>query len=138
MPVALLSLLSTILPDIIRRILPAEKMTDAEHSTFTQTLQTELLAYDWKATEAVYQDRADARSLASIEIARGNALSSFLAAIVRPVWGLGCFALVSYSVISNFEIGAALQSIIELVLVFYFGGRTIEKIAPLAASVIKK
>lgn len=138
MPQLLLNLLSGVLPDVLKRVLPAEKISETEQARIAQALQTELLKQDWAKIEAEFKDRDSARNLAAQEIAKGNALTASLAAFVRPVWGLGCFALVAHSVLTGSAIGQPLQAIVELTLMFYFGGRTLEKVAPLTAAVLKK
>jgi hypothetical protein len=128
-----------LLPDVIRRVLPAEKISEAEQAQLAQALQLEIMAMDWKGIEAEFKDRDSARNLAAQEIAKGNAWTSAAAAMVRPLWGIGCFLLVAYSVLASYEITPVLRSIIETVLMFYFGGRVIEKVLPtIMAGVNKK
>jgi len=138
MPQLLLSLLGSILPDVIKRVLPAEKVSEAEQANLQAQLTLAVMGADWQKIEAEYADRASARTLAAAEIAKGNAFTSFMAASVRPLWGLGAFALVAYSVGTEHAIAEPLQSIIQSVLAFYFGGRVIEKVAPLVAQGMKK
>ena len=133
----LLPLLSSILPDVLKRVLPGEKISEADAANLQQQITLELMRQNWSEIEAEYKDRDSARQLAAAEIAKGNALTSFAAALVRPVWGLGAFALVAYSVWASVPIAEPLQSIIQTVLMFYFGGRVIEKIAPLVAGAAK-
>ena len=101
-------------------------------------LQKTLLEYNWKAIETEFSDLANARGLAEAEIAKSSPLTSFLAAAVRPVWGIGAFALVAYSFIYSKEIDSVMAGMIEIVIQFYFGGRVIEKIAPIIGSAFKK
>lgn len=101
-------------------------------------LQKELLAYDWKGIELEFADRANARALAEKEIASSSPVTAFLAAIVRPVWGIGAFALVTYSLTQNYAISPEINELIKVVIQFYFGGRVIEKIIPTVASALKK
>lgn len=133
----LLPLLSSILPDVIRRVLPAEKISEADRATLEQQITLELMKQNWNGIEAEFRDRDSARQLAAAEIAKGNALTSFLAAVVRPLWGIGAFVLVAWSVYAGADIPEPLQSIIQTVLMFYFGGRVIEKVTPLLAGVLK-
>lgn len=130
MPGILLSILSSIIPDVVKRVMPAEKMSEADAAQLQAALTMELMKQDWAKVEAEYQDRASARQLAAQDIAKGNAFTGILAAFVRPAWGFGALAVVGYSVVSSAPIGAPLQEIIQTVLWFYFGGRTVEKIAP--------
>lgn len=134
----ILPFLGKIVPDVLKRVLPAEKMSEAERANLEQQLTLELMKADWKQVEAEFADRASARDLAKADIAQGNAITSALAAFVRPLWGIGAFILVAYSVTTNSAITAPIQAIIETVLMFYFGGRVIEKIIPSITSTMKK
>ena len=134
----LLSLLSNILPDVLKRVLPGEKISEADSAKLQAALTTELLKQDWQKIEAEYKDRDSARNLAAVDIAKGNAYTGILAALVRPAWGFGALVLVGYSVIAGAAIASPLQDIIQTVLFFYFGGRTIEKLAPTVMAGIKK
>ena len=117
------TLLAGLLPDVIKRVLPAEKMSEAEAAKLQADMTLELLKQDWSKVEAEYEDRASARQLAAADIAKGNALTGVLAACVRPAWGFGALAMVAWSVLAGHEINAPLQDIIQTVLFFYFGGR---------------
>lgn len=130
-PTALLAgPLIDIVNKVLGRVLPAEKMSQADRLRLETELQLAIMAQDWKEVEAEFSDRASARSLAAADTAKGNAFTTMLAAIVRPMWGLGALALVAYSVLFDKEIGSAFYGIIQTLLMFYFGGRTIEKLAP--------
>ena len=134
----ILPFLSNIIPDVLKRVLPAEKMSDAERANLEQQLTLELMKADWKQVEAEFADRASARELGKADIAVGNAWTGIAAAVVRPLWGIGAFVLVAYSVIAQYTIAAPVQAIIESVLMFYFGGRLIEKITPTITAAFKK
>lgn len=134
----ILPFLGKVLPDVLKRVLPAEKMSESDRAQIEQALTLELMKANWQQVEAEYADRNSARDLAKADIAVGNAFTGALAAIVRPLWGIGAFAIVAYSVWSGYEIKAPLQAIIETLLVFYFGGRVIEKITPSVSSAFKK
>lgn len=138
MPTILVSLLSSLLPDVIKRVLPPEKMSEAEAAKLQAELTLELMKQDWSRIEAEFADRNSARQLAAAEIAKGNALTSFFAAVVRPLWGIGAFVLVTYSVIYGVAISSVLNDIIQTVLMFYFGGRVIEKVTPSIVNAFKK
>jgi len=126
----LLPLINNIMPGILNRVLPAEKMSEEERAKFQTQLTLELMNQDWKGIQAEYDDRNSARTLAAQDIAKGNAFTGFLSAIVRPAWGLGALTLIAYNVIYHYQISSDLKDIINTVLFFYFGGRTIEKITP--------
>jgi len=134
----ILPFLTGVLPDILKRILPAEKMSESERASIEQQLTLELMKADWKSVEAEFADRASARDLGKADIAVGNAFTGFLSATVRPLWGIGAFILVAYSVVAQYTISTPIQAIIETVLMFYFGGRVIEKIIPAITSAMKK
>lgn len=133
----ILPFLTGVLPDILKRVLP-EKISEAEKATIQQNLTLELAKMDLQSVEAEYADRNSARLLAAADIAKGNAFTGALAAIVRPLWGIGTFVIVAYSVGSGYEIKAPLQAIIETLLMFYFGGRVIEKVSPHITGAINK
>lgn len=132
------TLLAGLLPDVIKRVLPAEKMSEADAAKLQADMTLELLKQDWGKIEAEYEDRASARQLATADIAKGNAFTGILAAFVRPAWGFGALAMVGYSVIYGVTISSPLQEIIQTVLFFYFGGRTIEKVVPTITQGMKR
>lgn len=132
------SMLDKILPNVLNRVLPAEKMSEADRAKLQQDLTIELLKQNWQEVEAQYADRADARALAKADIAGGNVFTQCLAATVRPAWGFGALGLVSYSVINGLDIQASYADIVQTVLFFYFGGRTIEKVTPSIIGAFKK
>jgi hypothetical protein len=126
----LLPMLSNLLPDVLKRVLPAEKMSEEERAKLSQDLTLEIMKADWQQVEAEYQDRNSARDLAKADIAKGNAFTGSLAAIVRPLWGIGAFVLIAWSVWAEKTISAPVQAITETVIMFYFGGRVVEKVTP--------
>lgn len=134
----ILTLITGALPEILKRLLPAEKMSELDRATLEQQLTLELAKQDWQQVQAQLADVASARELGKADIAQGNAFTSSLAAIVRPLWGIGAFALVIYSVATGHEIGQPLQQIIELVLFYYFGSRLAEKLTPTITGAYKK
>ena len=126
----ILPIINSILPGVLNRILPAEKMSELDKTRLQMELTKELMNADWQHVQAEYDDRNSARLLAGKDIASGNAFTGFLAATVRPAWGFGALALVVYSVGWHFPIDSNLKDIINTVLFFYFGGRTLEKVTP--------
>ena len=134
MPTLLLNMLSGILPDVIKRVLPAEKISEADQAQLAQALQLELMKQDWQQIEAEYKDRDSARGLAAQEIAKGNAFTSALAALVRPVAGFGCIYLVGHAHFAAMPLDANTAGIVQTVFQFYFGGRVIEKVLPMMAA----
>jgi hypothetical protein len=87
--------------------------------------------------EQEYKDRADARALAAAEAARGNAFTMALSATVRPIWGLASLVVVAYPYLAGglgwpaVMIDDNTKQIIQTVIMFYFGGKTVEKVLPL-------
>lgn len=138
MPDLLVSLLGNVLPDVIKRVLPAEKMSEAETAALTQQVTLELLKQDWSKIEAEYADRNSARQLAAQDIAGASGAGRFLASVTRPIWGIGAFVLVAWSVYKGVPVPAGAETIIEVVVAFYFGGRTIEKVSPVVMSGLRK
>jgi hypothetical protein len=132
----ILPFLSSLLPDVLKRILPAEKMSEEDRAQLAANLQLELMKADWQQVESSYADMANARDLAKADIAKGNAFTGALSAIVRPLWGIGAFVLVAHYAIGHTPIDAGLKDIIQTVIWFYFGGRVIEKVTPHATSAI--
>ena len=138
MPELLITLLGKILPDVVARVLPPEKISEADSAKLQAELTNQIMAQDWQQIAAEYADRNSARNLAAQEIAKGNALTASLAALVRPAWGFGALALVAWNVLGAHQIDTGLQSIVNTVLMFYFGGRVIEKVTPHIAESLKK
>lgn len=132
----ILPFLQSILPNILNRVLPAEKMSEEDKAKIQQELTLALLTQDWKQVEAEYADIASARNLAEVDISHGNAFTTMLSSIVRPIWGIGGFMLVSFSWYKNVPIDPAMQDIITVVLQFYFGGKIVEAVTPHLAEAI--
>lgn len=99
-------------------------------------LQSELMKMDWAAVEREFQDRADARALAKVDSAGGNWFTAILSATVRPVWGYCSLVVVAYPYLAGalhlpaVTIDDATKDIVQTVIIFYFGGRTLERIVP--------
>ena len=128
--------LFSVVDSVVKRLLPAEKMSEADQAKLTQELQLELMKADWSAVEKEYADRADARALAKADMEHGNAFTSLLAASVRPIWGLSSLVVVAYPYLAgalewpSVTIDDNTKTIIQTVIVFYFGGRTLERVLP--------
>lgn len=82
------------------------------------------------------QDRAGAREAEGVELAKGYAWTAALSALVRPLWGVGCFALIAYYGATGQAIDPTLSGIVDTVLLYFFGSRLAEKLAPTIAGVI--
>lgn len=137
-PAALLAILQNVLPDVLKRVLPEEKMSEADRTKIQADLTLQIMQQSQAQMESEFKDRSDARALAVQDIAKGNALTSFLSATVRPLWGFGAFAVVAWSVYQGTSIDSDIRDIIQTVLYFYFGGRTIEKVTPTIVDAFRK
>ena len=127
-----------ILPDILKRVLPAEKMTDLERARLTADIQNAVASQNWNELEAAYADVNSARNLAGQDLAKGNAFTGSLSALVRPLWGIGAFVMTVYYVVSHVPIEPPTTGIIETVIGFYFGSRLVEKVTPHVAAALSK
>lgn len=100
-------------------------------------MEVELLKQDWQASLKEFEDRADARKLAQADVEKGNAFTGMLAATVRPVWGFSALVVVIYPFVAGplglppVLLDSATKDIIQTVIMFYFGGRTVEKVLPM-------
>jgi len=128
---------ANLIDSAIKRWGPAEKMSEKDKAELAQIMQLEILKQDWSSVEKEYQDRADARALAAKDVEKGNAFTGILAATVRPIWGFASLVVVAYPYaaapmgLPSVTIDESTKSIIQTVIMFYFGGRTIEKVLPL-------
>ena len=126
--------------ETLKRVLPAEKISEADRARLEHELTLAVMTQGLENFKVETQDRGSARLLAEKDVAKGNAFTTSLSALVRPVWGFGALVLVAYSVLVGYQIEGAVQSIIEAVIYFYFGGRVIEKVIPhiTSAAAIRK
>jgi hypothetical protein len=121
-----------VIDSVIKRIAP-EKMSEEDKAKLAADMQVAVMKQDWTEVEAQYRDRADARALAGKDVERGNWFSNILAASVRPVWGYASLIVVAYPYVSGalgwpaVAIDDATKDIIQTVIMFFFGGRIIEK-----------
>lgn len=88
------------------------------------------------AIDAEASDRASARALASSDIAKGNAFTSFLAAVIRPAFGFTALAAIIHAFVTGIDLSPHVAPILDDVVQFYFGARVIEKIMPHIAGTI--
>lgn len=129
----LVSPVAKIVGDVIKRVLPPEKMDEESRVRLEQELKLTVMEYDWSELEAEIQDRADARALAQKELDKGNAFTNVLAALHRPTWSFVMLGLFVASVLDKalglpeIVLGQAEQEIMRTVIIFYFGGRSVEK-----------
>lgn len=126
--------LSSLISDVIRRVLPAEKMSEAERLRLEAELQRAIIQADWQRLEKEIEDRVSARELAKAELGRGNALTNILAATHRPLWSFMMLGIFIWTLISpqlslpTITLSEVHKDIMMTVIVFYFGGRSAEKI----------
>jgi len=131
----LVSPVTKLIGDVIRRVLPPEKMSESERATLEHEIRLTMMKYDWSEFESEIQDRINARSLAQAELQRGNAVTNMLAALHRPAWSFTVLAMFVANVIGpvlgwpELRIGEIEKDIMRTVIIFYFGGRTVEKVS---------
>lgn len=119
--------------DVLKRVLPAEKMTEAERLKLEAEINLALMKYDWNKIELEFKDRDSARRLAEADVAKGNAFTNVLAASVRPLFGFACLAIFIWTALGpqfglkELTLTDNHRLVMETVIYFYFGARTIEK-----------
>jgi hypothetical protein len=120
--------------EVVNRVLPREKMSEEEQLKMELALREGLSKLDLSKFEAEVRDRESARLLAEKELERGNALTTTLAAIHRPIWSLVTLLLFVFTVIAKplglpaMELTEIHKSIMQTIVIFYFGGRSVEKV----------
>ena len=75
------------------------------------------------------QDRASARELAKVDVMSDN----FLSKNIRPITLLVILIILVIYAITGRELPTEMEGLFELVFLFYFGGRSIEKVAAMMA-----
>ncbi len=119
--------------DVVDKLVPDKDLA----AKLKHEMEVELLKQDWQASLKEFEDRADARKLAAADVAGGGAVSTFLSSTVRPVFGYSCLVVVIYPFVAGplglppVLLDSATKDIIQTVIMFYFGGRTIEKVMPI-------
>jgi hypothetical protein len=119
---------------IIKSVLPAEKMSEKERADIEAKTRDKLLKADWKYLEVEMKDRANARALAMKDAEKGNVYTTLLAAIHRPLWSIITLILFAWTIIApslgfpEVILQEVHKSIMQSIIVFYFGGRSVEKI----------
>ena len=113
---------------LVGRFLP-KSMTDAEKEEFKQNARQ--LAID--ETNAAGKDIQDARALAAKESEGGPSWAKVLTVTHRPIWSFLILAIFAWTVIApyfnfpNIALTEIHKDIMQTVIIFYFGGRSIEK-----------
>lgn len=125
--------ISSLVSDILRRVLP-EKMSEEERLKAEKEMTLSLLNADWQRLEKEIEDRVSARALAEKELDKGNALTNIAAAVHRPLWSFAMLGIFIWTLIST-QLGLPAvtlsdvhKDIMQTVIIFYFGGRSVEKV----------
>lgn len=119
---------------VLKRMLPPEKMTEAERAAVEYQVAEAIRNLDWEREKAEIEDRMNARLLAAAELEKGNAWTTTLAAIHRPIWSLSTLLLFAWTIVGesvglpSIKLGETHKDIMLTVVMFYFGGRSIEKV----------
>ena len=133
----LLESIGTVLPgllkDVLRRVLPREKLSEEELRKLEVEAEAQAHRLWLEKYSLEVQDRVSARELAKWELKRGSALTNMLAAIHRPMWSLVTLGLFVLTVVGpvwgwSLQLTDVHKSIMMTVIIFYFGGRTTEKL----------
>lgn len=130
----LIAPITNIVRDVIKRVLPAEKMSEDDKAKLEQQLTLAIMQQDWQRFEKEIEDRVSARELAKTELDKGNAFTNMLAAMHRPIWSIVMLAVFVWTIISGqFGLPSIMltdihRDIMQTVIIFYFGGRSAEKI----------
>lgn len=137
---------ASLLDTVLTRILPGVKMSEEDKTKLANEMQLAVMKQDWSGIEKEFQDRADARALATKDVERGNAFTNILAATVRPAYGFWGLAILTLLVIGKqihvIEPDAAtmalVQDVVKTVISFYFGGRVVEKVTSTITDALKR
>jgi hypothetical protein len=113
--------------------LQAIRQADQKHQEVVMQSGLDALS---NLTNAEQADMANTRNLAAQEIAHGTPWTVAASAAVRPLWGLGSFALVAGSLLFGYQIPASILPLIQSTMDFFFGSRLVEKIMPHIAEVM--
>lgn len=124
---------TSLVGDVINRVLPPEKMSEEDRARLDTEMWKTLMNADWKQYEKEIEDRVSARQLAQTELLKGTAITTMLAALHRPIWSFVTLGLFAWSMIGpqlglpNIVFTEIHQNIMTTVIIFYFGGRSLEK-----------
>ncbi len=128
------SLFKDLLSSIAKKIPQAKEVLDKITEDPKLELELEKLAQERLKIELErekieQQDRMSARELAKVDVMSDN----FLSKNIRPITLLVLLGIILVEVILRKDISPELKSLVEIVFVFYFGGRSAEKITALRA-----
>ncbi len=124
----LLSLLSDKIPQA-KDVLDHLK-TDPKLELELEKLAQKRLEIELEKEKIAYQDRVSARELAMIDVLSDN----FLSKNIRPITLIVILAILVIYAIRGDTLSPELKGLFEIVFVFYFGGRSFEKIAAMTVT----
>jgi len=130
----LLGPITNLVTDVVKRVLPPEKMSEEERRKLEVEASLEVRKLMMDKYKLEIEDIVSARKLAEAELSRGSAFTNVLAAVHRPLWSIVTLLLFSWTLLST-QIGLPEihltelhKDIMQTVIVFYFGGRSVEKV----------
>jgi len=130
----LLGPITNLVTDVVKRLLPPEKMSEEERRKLEVEASLEVRKLMMDKYKLEIEDIVSARKLAETELSRGSAFTNVLAAVHRPLWSIVTLLLFSWTLLST-QIGLPEihltelhKDIMQTVIVFYFGGRSVEKV----------
>jgi len=130
----LLGPITNLVTDVVKRLLPPEKMSEEERRKLEVEASLEVRKLMMDKYKLEIEDIVSARKLAEAELSRGSAFTNVLAAVHRPLWSIVTLLLFSWTLLST-QIGLPEihltelhKDIMQTVIVFYFGGRSVEKV----------
>ncbi len=124
----LLSLLSDKIPQA-KEVLDHLK-TDPKLEIELEKLAQKRLEIELEKEKIAYQDRVSARELAMIDVLSDN----FLSKNIRPITLIVILAILVIYALRGDTLSPELKGLFEIVFVFYFGGRSFEKIAAMTVT----
>ncbi|GEM_PF-1360785 len=134
-PVAVVNLFKDLLSLLSDRIPQAKEVldhlkTDPKLEVELEKLAQKRLELELEKERIAYQDRVSARELAMIDVLSDN----FLSKNIRPITLIVILAILVIYAIRGDSLSPELKGLFEIVFVFYFGGRSFEKIAAMTVT----
>ena len=130
----LLGPITSLVTDVIKRVLPPEKMSEEERRKLEVEASLEVQKLMMDKYKLELEDIVSARKLAEAELSRGSAFTNILAALHRPLWSIVTLLLFSWTLLSTqlglpeIHLTELHKDIMQTVIVFYFSGRSVEKV----------
>ena len=103
--------------------------TDPQLEIELKKLAQKQLELEIEREKVAVQDRISARELAKVDVMSDN----FLSKNIRPITLVVILVILVIYAITGRELPAGMRSLFELVFLFYFGGRSLEKVAAMMA-----